>query len=421
MLKTIRCTLPEMNVILIKFIMENNNELHNKIPGVIRQPFFSAGGVRVCLICFKDFLKNPIYWLLPFVPLTLCIEYLDEQISAQVKFSCAVLALIPLAALMTDSTEQIAFRAGETWGGFLNATFGNAPELIISMIALKAGLLDMVKASIVGMIMTNILFVLGLSLLVGGLYNRAQKFNRRGVRVERSVLMIAAISIIVPSVFDNFISQETFHQETELSLAVAVVLLITYGFNLVFMLKSHPDYYTPKKSKENYEQAEACWSLLSAIGLLLISSIFLALLSDILVGSVEETAKNLGMSKAFIGVIIIALIGAAPEAVAAVTMAKKDKLDLTLGIAAGSSIQIAMFVAPVLMLSSYFIAPKPINLVVGNAGIMIALLPVMIFSMIAADGKSNWFKGVQLLSVYLLMVLFCYFLPDSPELPLIKP
>jgi Ca2+:H+ antiporter len=139
----------------------------------------------------KDFLKNPIYWLLPFVPIKLCMEYQDEQIAAQVKFSCAVLALIPLAALMTDSTEQIAFRAGETWGGFLNATFGNAPELIISMIALKAGLLDMVKASIVGMIMTNILFVLGLSLLVGGLYNRAQKFNRRGVRVERSVLMIA--------------------------------------------------------------------------------------------------------------------------------------------------------------------------------------------------------------------------------------
>jgi len=401
--------------------MDNNSELEHKITGEIRQSFLSAGGFWDYLLRLKDFLKNPIYWLLPFVPITLCMEYQDEQIAAQVKFSCAVLALIPLAALMTDSTEQIAFRAGETWGGFLNATFGNAPELIISMIALKAGLLDMVKASIVGMIMTNILFVLGLSLLVGGLYNRAQKFNRRGVRVERSVLMIAAISIIIPSVFDNFISQETFHQETELSLAVAVVLLITYGFNLVFMLKSHPDYYTPKKPKENHEQEEVYWSLLAAVFLLMISSVFLALLSDVLVGSVEETAKNLGMSKAFIGVIIIALIGAAPEAVAAVTMAKKDKLDLTLGIAAGSSIQIALFVAPVLMLSSYFIAPKPINLVVGNAGIMIALLPVMIFSMIAADGKSNWFKGVQLLSVYLLIVLFCYFLPDSPELPLIKP
>ena len=147
----------------------------------------------------------------------------------------------------------------------------------------------------------------------------------------------------------------------------------------------------------------------------------LALLSEVLVGAVEETAKHLGMSKAFIGLIIIALIGGTPESVAAVTMARKNKLDLTLGIAVGSSIQIALFVAPILVLSSYFIAPRPLNLVVGNAGIMIVLFPVMIFSMIAADGKSNWFKGVQLLSVYLLIALFCYFLPDIPELPLIKP
>ena len=375
--------------------------------------------MRTCLI---KILGNPVYWLLPFVPLTLYQQYLDAQVAAQIKFACAALALIPMAAMMTESTEQIALRAGETLGGFLNATFGNAPELIISIIALKAGLLEMVKASIVGVIMTNLLFVLGLSLLVGGLYNREQKFNRLGGRVERSVLMIAAISIIVPSIFDNFVSQDTYQHETELNLAVAVVLLITYGFNLLFMLKTHPHYYTPKKTGDiQDDQEEENWSLMLAVSILLVSSIFLALLSDILVGSVEETAKHLGMSKAFIGVIIIALIGAAPETVAAVTMAKKNKLDLTLGIAAGSSIQIALFVAPVLMLSSYFIAPKPINLVVGNAGIMIVLLPVMIFSMIAADGKSNWFKGVQLISVYLLIAFFCYFLPDSPSLPLIKP
>lgn len=368
-----------------------------------------------------NLIRNPIYWLLPFIPLTWYLQYLGAEMAADIKFSCAALAIIPLAGLMIESTEQIAFRVGDAVGGLLNATFGNAPELIISLIALKAGLLDMVKASIVGVILTNLLFVLGLSLLIGGIYNQEQKFNRRGARVERSVLMIAAISIVVPSVFDNFISSDTYKQEMALNAGVAVVLLITYGFNLLFMLKTHPHYYLPKKTEEVQAPETEQWPLFSAITVLLLASVILALMSEVLVGNVEETARHFGMSKAFIGVIIIALIGGAPESVAAVTMAKKNKLDLTLGIAVGSSIQIALFVAPVLMLSSYYIAPRPLNLVVGNAGIMIVMLPVMIFSMIGADGKSNWFKGVQLLSVYLLMALFCYFLPDRPELPMIAP
>lgn len=368
------------------------------------------------------FLRNPIFWLLPFIPLAGVLHYGLTGIPADIKFACAALALIPMAGVMVESTEQIACHCGETVGGLLNATFGNAPELIISLIALQAGLLDVVKASIVGVILANLLFVLGLSFLVGGLYNRQQKFNRRGVRVERSVLMIAAISIVVPSVFDNFISPETYRHETALNACVAVVLLVTYAFNLLFMLKTHPHYFLPENAQEILEEQTAMhWPLPIAIVILLVSSMVLAFMSEILVGSVEETARNLGMSKAFIGVIIIALLGGVPEAVAAVTMARKNKLDLTLGIAVGSSIQIALFVAPVLMLSSYFLAPRPLNLVVGNAGIMIVMFPVMIFSMVAADGKSNWFKGIQLLSVYLLIALFCYFLPDSRELPLIKP
>ena len=377
-------------------------------------------GLHIAPSLMRNLLRNPIYWLLLFIPLTWYLQHLGDQVSADIKFSCAALAIIPMAALMVESTEQIAFRAGVAIGGLLNATFGNAPELIISLIALKAGLLDLVKASIVGVILTNLLFVLGLSFLIGGMYNRAQKFNRRGVFVERTVLMIAVTSIVIPSVFDNFISQETYRQEIALNVGVAVVLLITYGFNLLFMLKTHPHYYLPKKPKEIQEEIQEQeteqWSLFSATGLLLLASVVLALMSEILVGSIEETAKHLGMSKAFIGVIIIALIGGAPESVAAVAMAKKNKLDLTMGIAVGSSIQIALFVAPVLMLSSYYIAPKPLNLVVGNAGIMIVMLAIMIFAMIGADGKSNWFKGVQLLSVYLLIALFCYFLPDRIDL-----
>ncbi|MFM8330602.1 MAG: calcium/proton exchanger [Candidatus Methylumidiphilus sp.] len=366
--------------------------------------------------------RNPIYWLVPFIPLAEVLEYGLAGVPPYIKFGCAALALIPMAAVMVESTEQIAHHAGETVGGLLNATFGNAPELIIALIALQAGLLDVVKASIVGVMLANLLFVLGLSFLVGGLFHRQQKFNRRGRRVERSVLMIAAISIVVPSVFDNFISPATLQQETALSACVAVVLLITYGFNLLFMLKTHPHYYAPKKRADNaLEDEGGHWPLPRAVAVLVASSLVLALMSEILVGSVEGTAQNLGMSKAFIGIIVIALLGGAPETVAAVSMARKNKLDLTLGIAVGSSIQIALFVAPVLMLSSLFLAPRPLNLVVGNAGIMIVLFPVMIFSMVAADGKSDWFKGIQLLSVYLLIALFCYFLPDSPNLPLIKP
>jgi len=365
-------------------------------------------------------LKSPVYWLSPFIPAAWIVPYFVGGVPADVKFVIAALALIPLSAIMVESTEQLSHRSGEVLSGLLNATFGNAPELIISMIALKAGLLDVVKASIIGVIQANLLFVLGLSFLVGGLTHRSQNFNRRGVRVERSVLMIAAISIIIPSVFDNFVSPEMYQHENALNVCVAIVLLVTYAFNMLFMLKTHPHYYSPKSGGES-SPPDNCWPLPNALAVLFLSSVMLALMSEVLVGSVEETARNLGLSKAFIGIIIIALIGGAPESVAAVTMARKNKLDLTLGIAVGSSIQIALFVAPILMLSSFFIAPKPLNFVVGNVGIMIVLFPVMIFSMIAADGKSNWFKGIQLLSVYLIMALFCYFLPDMPNTPIIKP
>ncbi|HUL11208.1 MAG TPA: calcium/proton exchanger [Methylococcaceae bacterium] len=365
--------------------------------------------------------RNPIMWLMVFIPITVIVEYLGERVPASLKFASAALAIVPLAAVMVNATEQISFRTGQTIGALLNATFGNAPELIISLMALNAGLLDVVKASIVGVILANLLFVLGLSFLIGGLRFHVQKFNRRGARIQRSVLMIAAISIVVPSVFDNFISPEMIDHELGLNTSVAVVLLGTYALSLLFMLKTHPDYFVPKNHDAVVEEEADRWPGSVAVGALLISSVILALVSEVLVGAVEETAKSLGISKAFIGVIVIALIGGAPESVAAVAMARKNKLDLTMGIAVGSSIQIALFVAPVLMLSSYYIAPAPLNLVVGNAGIMIVLFPVLIFSMIVTDGKGNWFKGVQLISVYLLIALFCYFLPDTPATPWLKP
>ena len=367
----------------------------------------------------RRFLRCPMNWLVVFIPCAVMADHVQGA-PAALRFACAALAIVPLAKIMIDATEQIAHRTGATIGALLNATFGNAPELIISLIALQAGLIDMVKASIMGVILGNLLFVLGLSFLIGGLATHEQKFNRRGARMQRSVLMIAAISITVPSMFDNFISPETASHELELNTSVAVVLLVTYGLSLIFMLKTHPDYFVPK-AKDESATAVPPWPAKWAITCLCLASVILALMSEVLVGAVEETAKTLGVSQTFIGVIILALIGGAPESVAAVTMARKNKLDLSMGIAVGSSIQIALFVAPVLMLSSYYLTPRPFDLVVGNAAIMIVLLPVLIFSMIVTDGKANWFKGVQLLSVYLLIALFCFFLPDSPTMPLINP
>jgi Ca2+:H+ antiporter len=325
-----------------------------------------------------------------------------------------LLILIPLAAAMVDATERVSHRTGPTVGGLLNATFGNAPELIISLMALRAGLIEVVKASIVGVILSNLLFVLGLAFLLGGLRFHVQKFNWHGARIQRAVLMVAAISIVVPSVFDNFIPPEMIDREDGLNVCVALVLLATYATSLVFMLKTHPDYFVSEEAVSDADVEPGRTGARLAVAHLAISSAILAMMSEILVGSIEETAASLGMSKAFIGVIILALIGGAPESVAAVTVARRNKLDLTMGIAVGSSVQIALFVAPVLVLASYFMAPRPLNLMMGNAGIMIIMLPVLLLSMLVGDGRSNWFKGVQLLSVYLLIALFCYFLPDTP-------
>lgn len=363
-------------------------------------------------------------FLVIFIPLAILLDELGRT-PAAVNFLCAALGIIPLAKLMVDATEQISMRTGSTIGGLLNATFGNAPELIISFMALRAGLLDVVKASIVGVILGNLLFVLGLAFLLGGLRYHVQKFNRRGARIQRSVLMLAVISIVVPSAFDNFVSSDMIVQENALNISVAVVLLVIYALSLFFMLKTHPDYFVAKskvvKDSESQGEESPPWNLKWAVAALLGSSIMLAVLSEILVGTIEATATIFRVSHAFIGVIIIALIGGAPESVAAVTMARKDKLDLTMGIAVGSSIQIALFVAPVLILASYFLSPRPLNLIIGNAGVLIIILPVLILSMVVSDGRSNWFKGAQLLGVYSLIALFFFFMPDIPATPWMKP
>jgi Ca2+:H+ antiporter len=365
------------------------------------------------------FLRNPLHWLLVFLPVSRALDA-REGVPPALVFGSAALAMLPLAGLLVRATEQISDRVGATLGGLLNATFGNAPELIIAIVALRAGELDLVKASIIGGILGNLLFVLGLAFLLGGLRHHEQTYNPAGARSQSSVLMLAAISMIVPSVFHNFITPETVHREQDLNAAVAIVLLCAYALSLLFMLKTHPDYFTTSEDSRTSEEGER-WSPSVAGGVLIGASVALAFTSEILVGSVGATAEGLGMSKVFIGVIFLALIGGAAECFAAVAMARKNKIELGVGIAVGSSVQIALFVAPVLVLASYAVAPRPLDLVLGNAGAAIILVSVLIQAMIAGDGHANWFKGVQLLSVYALIALFCFYLPERLATPIAGP
>ncbi len=356
-------------------------------------------------------MKNPIHWMLLLLPVAIVLDR-AQGVQASVTFFVAALAMLPLAKMLVDATEEISVRIGPAAGGLLNATFGNAPEMIIALVALRAGQIDLVKASIVGAILGNLLFVTGLSFVVGSLRHHLQDYNPRGARIQASMLMVATISLIVPSLFHFLITPEAAVLERSLNTAVAVLLLVVYSLSLLFTLRTHPEYFAPIR-KAHREVHTLRWSVPTAATVLVASSVALAIVSEILVRNIEPTAEAFGMSKVFVGVVVMALLGGAGESVAAVTMAAKNKIDLTMSITMGSSIQIAAFVAPALVLLSYVIAPQPMDLVVGYGGVLIILLAVLIMAMTAGDGQSNWFKGVQLLASYILFAAFCYFLPDS--------
>ena len=357
-------------------------------------------------------LQKIFYWLaLLFIPLTIILDRIGG-VPQPLLFFLAAVAIIPLAALLVHGTEQLATYTGDTIGGLLNATFGNAPELIIALVALKAGLYDMVKASIIGAILANMLLGLGLAFLLGGYRRHVQEFNPLAARNYMTMMLLAVISLAIPSAFHNVVTAETIKHEQYVNLAVAVVLLATYGLSLVFMLRTHPDFFESLGEAAEPE-AEERWSLPRAVATLLLTSVFVAFMSEILVGAVEETARTLGMSQAFIGIVVLAVIGGAAESSSAVVMGMKNRLDLSVAIAIGSSIQIALFVAPVLVLASYFLAPQPLNLVFSRGLLWAVFLTVLIGIMVAGDGRANWFKGVQLITVYLIMAVMFYFLPGS--------
>ncbi len=352
---------------------------------------------------------TPINWLFAFIPVTVAIEHSGAP--APWVFFSAAIAIIPVASLIVRSTEQLATYTGDAIGGLLNATFGNAPELIIALVALRAGLLDMVRASIAGAILANLLLALGIAFLLGGVRFHTQVYNATAARLYGSMMLIAAISLTVPSSFSRFFAPgETIREEALLNIGLAVVLLAAYALYLVFMLKTHPDEFAGEPGGDEAHHGPR-WSLPRAIGGLVAASLLAAWMSEILVGAAEATGTALGMSQTFIGIVFLAIVGGAAESGSAIAMGRKNKMDLAVGIALGSCIQIALFVAPVLVLASYFVAPQPLELSFSRAEIGALFMAVLIGALVVGDGRSNWYKGVQLIAIYLIIALMFYFIP----------
>jgi Ca2+:H+ antiporter len=340
-------------------------------------------------------------------------------------FLASSAAIIPLAALMGRATEQLAERLGEGVGGLLNATFGNAAELIIAIMALRAGLVDLVKASITGSIIGNILLVFGASALWGGVKFETQQFNRTAAGLSSTLLVISAIALMIPAVFHLVIgtpasaggvaspvpATQGLLTERTLSLEISAVLIVTYALSLYFSLRTHRHLYVGEAGPHTDELTPGGGGSGKAVGLLLAATAGVAVMSELLVGAVEATAETFGMNEVFVGVILVALIGNAAEHSSAILMASRNKMDAAITIAVGSSIQVALFVAPVLVFLSYLIAPTPMDLRFTTLEVVAVGISVWIMSLVAQDGESHWMEGVQLLAVYLILGLAFYWLP----------
>lgn len=348
--------------------------------------------------------------LLGFVPVALVLEWLTPENHTAV-FVTSVLAILPLAAMIGRATDVLADRLGGGIGGLLNATFGNAAELIIGALALREGLIDLVKASLTGSIIGNVLLVFGAAAFVGGLKHRTQHFNRTAAGLGTTMLLLSVIGLVVPAVFHR-IAHGSGGPGVELTLdtEIAVVLFITYCASLVFTLRTHRDLYGVTGDSEHTHEGYAM-SVKRAVIVLFASTAAVAVVSELLVTSVSETASELGMTNLFVGVVIVALVGNAAEHFSAVVLAADDKMDAAIGIAVGSSTQIALFVAPALLFLSYLIAPQPMDLLFTTFELVAIGLAVLSIGFIAHDGETNWMEGVQLLAVYVILSLGFFFLP----------
>ncbi len=355
--------------------------------------------------------EKVIYAMLIFVPIAFIIGFTGIG-GGTFEFLISALAIIPMAKLLGTATEELALRLGSGIGALLNATFGNATELIIAVIALLNGLTEVVKASITGAIIANLLFGLGLSIVLGGLRREKQSFNPVGISASSSQMAVATIGLVIPAVFYYTIPAP--HRSDvlieDLSLGVAGVLFVAYLAQLLFTLRTHPHLYSEEAAAE-LDTNEA-WTIRKSLIVLLASTVIIAFLSEFLVNGVEYLTTTLGWTELFVGVILIAILGGAAESMTAITAAMKNKMNLTMGVTLGSSTQIALFVAPVLVFVGFFVGGKSeLTLLFQPFEIASLFFAVLIVDRIARDGESNWFEGVQLLAVYAILAVAFFLHP----------
>jgi Ca2+:H+ antiporter len=352
-----------------------------------------------------------LYALLVFVPAAILLEYARPEAHTLIFFA-ACLAIVPLAGLMGRATEQIADRAGEGIGGLLNATFGNAAELIIAIVALRAGQLDIVKASLTGSIIGNVLLVLGAAFLAGGLQHKVQEYNPITARAQAEMLLVSAVAMIIPALFHALRPEGVVVNEAAISFAIACLLMALYALSLVFSLRTHKELFRGTQHETAPGgHSEPAGSLPVAVATLAIVTVFIAWLSEILVGSVEQAAHQLGMPTVFVGVIIVATIGNAAEHSTAVLAAIRNRMDLSLSIAIGSSTQIALFVTPLLVFLSLLIAPAPMDLVFTTGETFAVVMAAVLTVHTTSDGRSNWFTGALLLVLYVILAVAFFHVP----------
>jgi Ca2+:H+ antiporter len=347
---------------------------------------------------------NPVLWLLIAVPLPLAGPAIGVGHTGL--FALSVVAIVPLAAFLSLATESVAEKLGDAKGGLLNATLGNLTELIIALTALRAGEYLLVKASLAGVIVTNTLFMLGASFLIGGLKYHVQEYNRANSRVQVGMLFLSTFALLIPSAVGEAGRGGAIQT---LSLGIALLLILTYCLGLIFTLRTHRAFFEGHAHGEGEEQLP----LWLALVLLAAATVLVALVSEVFVESIEGAALDLGMSAAFVGFVVVALVGGAAEMVSAFSGALRNRLDLSVGIAFGSATQIALFVAPVLVVVSYMIGPTPMDLQFWPGAIVMMFVATLASALIATAGRSAWFLGVLMIMVYLVFALTLYALPPA--------
>lgn len=354
----------------------------------------------------REIRRSPLLWLLAFVPVVFVAAWLRPQAHTML-FVLSVLAIIPLAALLSHATESVAAKTGDAAGGLLNATLGNLTELVIALTALAAGQVMLVKAAIAGAIVTNTLFMLGAAFLLGGLRHHVQEFNRLGARMQSGLLFLATVALLVPSTLAT-VDASSAAFARKLSVGLAVLLMAAYALGLLFSLKTHRELFA---SAGHADEGEAPWPLGLALGTLAAVTVLVALVSEVFVESVQAAAEAFGMAPAFVGFIVVSLVGGAAEMASAFSAARKDRLDLSVGIALGSASQIALFVAPALVLVSWFIGPAPMDLQFWPGAVVMMIVATLTAVFVTNGGRSAWFVGVLLLMVYLIFAMTLYLMP----------